>query len=66
MNCLSVTINQKTSSQKNSRQTVSNYRPISILPVCGQIFGKIMYDPMYDFLNSKKLIFKNQSGFRTV
>ena len=37
---------------KNPRQVKSNYRPISLLPIC------------ISFLNENKLICKNQSGFR--
>ena len=50
--------------KKNSRQTVSNYRPISLLPVCGKIFEKLMFDSMYSFFHTNNLLSKNQSGFR--
>ena len=36
--------------KKNSRQDVSNYRPISLLCICGKIFEKIIFDQMYTFL----------------
>jgi hypothetical protein len=49
--------------KKDSRQKVSNYRPISLLPIFGKIFEKIMYDSMYSFFRTNKLINKNQSGF---
>ena len=42
----------------------SNYRPISLLPICGKILEKIIFDQVYSFLNDNKLITKNQSGFR--
>ena len=45
-------------SQKNSRQTVSNYRPISLLPICGKIFEKLMNSLI------QETCLKNQSGFR--
>jgi len=50
--------------KKNNRQHKTNYRPISLLPVCGKIFEKIIFDQMYQFLNNNGLISKNQSGFR--
>ena len=50
--------------KKNSRQVVSNYRPISLLPICGKIFEKLMFDSMYTFFQSQNLLSKNQSGFR--
>ena len=50
--------------KKNSRQLKSNYRPISLLPICGKVFEKIIFDQVYSYLNKNKLISKNQSGFR--
>ena len=51
--------------KKGSKQLVSNYRPISLLPICGKIFEKIIFNQLYSFLNSNNLITKNQSGFRS-
>ena len=48
--------------KKNSRQIVSNYRPISLLPICGKIFEKIMFDSIYGFFHSNNLLSKNQFG----
>ena len=50
--------------KKKSRQLKTNYRPISLLPICGKILEKIIFDELYTFLNSNELITKNQSGFR--
>ena len=50
--------------KKNNRQLKTNYRPISLLPICGKIFEKIVFDCLYHFLNNNNLISKNQSGFR--
>jgi hypothetical protein len=50
--------------KKKSRQLVENYRPISLLPTCGKIYEKIMFDEMYSFLASNSLLSKNQSGYR--
>ena len=49
--------------KKNSRADKGNYRPISLLPICGKIFEKLMFDHMYSFITNK-LINDNQSGFR--
>ena len=49
--------------KKNNRQVKSNYRPISLLPICCKIFEKIISGQVYSFLNENKLISKNQSGF---
>ena len=50
--------------KKNSKQDKQNYRPISLLPVCGKIFEKIIFDSLYSFLLTNNLLSKNQSGFR--
>ena len=51
-------------SQKNDKQSINNYRPISLLPICGKIFEKIIFNNLYNYLNTNNLITKNQSGFR--
>ena len=50
--------------KKNNRQLVSNYRPISLLPIFGKILEKIVFDQVYSFLARNNLLSKNQSGFR--
>ena len=50
--------------KKNSRQDKTNYRPISLLPICSKIFEKIIFNAIYSFLQSNGLLSKNQSGFR--
>ena len=46
------------------RSDPSNYRPISLLPVIGKIFEKIIYFRIVNFLDHFKLLNKNQFGFR--
>ena len=50
--------------KKNNRQIKSNYRPISLLPLCGKILEKIIFDQVYSFLDQNRLISSMQSGFR--
>ena len=38
--------------------------PISLLPICGKIFEKIIFNNHYSYLNVNNLITKNHSGFR--
>ena len=41
-----------------------NYCPISLLPIFSKIFEEIIYSIMYKFLESNKLIYTCQFGFR--
>ena len=36
--------------KKGSEQLLSNYRPVSFLPICSKIFEKLIFDCIYDFL----------------
>ena len=49
--------------KKGDRQLKMNYRPISLLPICGKILGKIVFDQVYSFLNVNNLLSNYQSGF---
>ena len=50
--------------KKNDKQLVENCRPISLLPIFGKIFEKIIFDRLYNFLLQEELLNPNQSGFR--
>ena len=50
--------------KKQSRQLIKTYRLISILPICGKIFEKLIFDYIYKHLCNNCLITPNQSGFR--
>ena len=49
--------------KKNDKQSIKNYRPISLLPICAKIFEKIIFDQLYSHFTSNSLITNNQSGF---
>ena len=50
--------------KKNDKQIISNYRPISLLPVLAKVYERIIFKNLYNYLISNNLITKNQSGFR--
>ena len=50
--------------KKESKNILKNYRPISLLPVCGKIFEKCIYNSLYSYLESNDILSKSQSGFR--
>ncbi|PNF39982.1 hypothetical protein B7P43_G15963 [Cryptotermes secundus] len=45
-------------------QELSNYRPISLLPVFSKIFETLIYNRVVNFLNKHNLISDAQNGFR--
>ena len=50
--------------KKGDKQILKNYEPISLLPIAGKIFERLLYDRMFEFFIENNLISKNQSGFR--
>ena len=50
--------------KKNDKQIISNYRPISLLPILAKIFERVIFKKLYNYLDVNNLITKNQSGFR--
>ena len=49
--------------KKGDKQIVNNYRPVSLLPICGKIFERLIFNPLYQFLEEHKLLSIHQSGF---
>ena len=43
---------------------LSNYRPISVLPVFSKVFEKVAYTQLYDYLKNNSILRKQQYGFR--
>ena len=43
---------------------LTNYRPISLLPVISKILEKVMFNNVVNFMNKQNLFYKNQYGFR--
>ena len=50
--------------KKGDKQLIKNYRPISLLPICGKLLEKIIFNKLYNYFHLNGLITKNQSGFR--
>ena len=50
--------------KKDDKQLINNYRPISLLPICGKILENIIFNNLYTYLHTNNLITKPQSGFR--
>ena len=50
--------------KNNDKQIVSNYQPVSILPICSKIFEKLIFNELFKLFEDKSLLFKHQSDFR--
>ena len=50
--------------KKIDKRCINNYRPVSLLPICGKIFERIIYNPVYLYLENNNLLNPHQSGFR--
>ena len=50
--------------KKNDKQMVSNYRPVSLLPIFSKVFEKLIFNELFKFFEDKDLLSKHQSGFR--
>ena len=46
------------------KQCLKNYRPVSLFPICGKKFERLIFNVMFRFLNKNNLISSNQSGFK--
>ena len=50
--------------KKDDKQCLSNYRPVSLLPICGKIFEKLIFNEMFKFFIENELISQDQSAFK--
>ena len=51
--------------KKGDKMDIKNYRPISLLPICGKLFERIIYNNLYKYYDSNNILNINQSGFRS-
>ena len=51
--------------KKDDKQNVKNNHPVSLLPICGKMIERLIYNVMYDFLTENDLFSSNQSRFRS-
>ena len=50
--------------KKGDKQLLKNYHLISLLPIAGKIFERILYNNMFEFFSKNHLISHHQSGFK--
>ena len=51
-------------SKRHDKQNVKNYRPVSLLPIFGKIFERLIYNETYSLFIENDIIYPNQSGFK--
>ena len=49
--------------KKESKNLVKNYRPISLLPIFGKIFERVIFRDLFNYFHKNELFTKCQSGF---
>ena len=42
--------------KKENKQILNNYRPVSLLPICRNLFEKIIFDTIFQHLTVNKLV----------
>ena len=50
--------------KKSDKQNIKNYRPVSLLPICGKMFERLIFNETFNYFSANKLISENQSGFQ--
>ena len=49
--------------KKIDKQNIKNYRPVSLLPICGKIFKRLIFNDIFKFISNNHAAL-NQLGFK--
>ena len=52
--------------KKGDKHSLSNYRPISVLPSVSKVFERVMHNQLHKYFNEQNLYYNSQYGFRTM
>ena len=50
--------------KKGDKQVLKHYSPVSLLPICGKGFERLIFNEMFSFLLENNLVSPNQSEFK--
>ena len=50
--------------EKGDTQILKNYLPVSLLPICGKVFERLIHDSSFKYFIENNVISPNQSGFK--
>ena len=51
------------SHKKGDKQIINNYRSVSLLPLCGKIFERIIFNSLDEYVEENKVLSVHRSGF---
>ena len=43
--------------KKGDKQLIENYRPVSLLSVCGKVFERLIFNSLFNYLKKKQFTF---------
>ena len=49
--------------KKGEKQLIKNYRPVYLLPICGKLMEKLMFNSIFNFIDTRNMFSVHQSGF---
>lgn len=50
--------------KKDNKENINNYRPVSLISILAKVYEKVIYKNMLSYLETNKILIKNQKGFR--
>ena len=50
--------------KKGAKDNIANYHPVSILPIFGKVFEKVLYNRIYEFCLQETILHEDQFGFQ--
>ena len=50
--------------KKGVKDPIKNYHPISLLPIFGKNFGRLLFNSLFKYIDENELLNPNQSGLR--
>ena len=50
--------------KKYDKKLIKNYRPVSLLPICSNIFERVIFNLLFKHLEDNNLVTSNQPGFQ--
>ena len=50
--------------KNGNKQLIKNYLPVPLLPICGKLVEKPMFNSIFSFIDTRNMLSVHQSGFR--